>query len=66
MGRSYNSREVGEADSEVEEEAGKDAQSCQALYPTLELGLDPRGPWARRNLMQLLLFFVILASDPKP
>lgn len=65
MGRSQNSREVGEADSEVEEEVGKDAQSCQALYPILELGLDPGGPWATKKSHAIALVFVILASDPK-
>ena len=57
MGRSQNSREVGEADSEVEEETGEDAQSCQALYPTLELGLDPRGPWTTKESHAIALVF---------
>ena len=57
MGRSQNSREVRETDSEVEEEAGKDAQRCQALYPTLELGLDPGGPWATKESSAIALVF---------
>lgn len=57
MGRSQNSREVREADSEVEEETGQDAQSCQALYPTLELGLDPRGPWTTKESHAIALVF---------
>lgn len=50
----------------VEEEAGKDAQSCQALYPPWNWDWTLEAPETPRNLLQLLLFFVILASDSKP
>lgn len=75
MGRSQSSREVGETDSEVEKEARKDARRSGASAtagkhwsPPCDQGwtLEATATKPPRRLLQLLLFFVILASDSKP